>query len=116
MTDTYTMKSIYSCSDFLSDIWPCGSDAAETLDPLTNCPPEGGSTHLIRGNSADLLNLLAPTEEADSHSRVMQSLAVSSSNKESSGTVNFGRGHAYASVGSKPCACCTEPRIPCDVS
>lgn len=97
MTDAYTMKSVFSCSDFLSDIWPGGPDAAETLDPLASCPSEGGSTHLGRGKSADLLNLLGQTEEADSHSRVMQSLAASSSNKESSGVVNFGPSHACAS-------------------
>ena len=115
MTDAYTMNSVFSCSDFLSDIWPGGSDAAETLDPLASCPSEGGSS-LGRGKSADLLNLLGQTEEGDSHSRIMQSLAASSSNKDSSGIVNFGLGRACAPAGCKPSACCTEPRIKCDVS
>ena len=85
------MKSVFSCSDFLSDIWQGGPDAVGTLDPLASCPSEGGSTHLGRGKSTDLLSLLGQTEETDSHSRIMQSLAASSSNKDSSGIVNFGR-------------------------
>lgn len=87
MTDAYNMKSVFSCSDFLSDLWQGGPDAAEPFDPLA-CPSEGGSTQLGRGRSADLLNLLGQAEQADSQSRIMQRLAASSSNKqESLGTV-----------------------------
>lgn len=61
-------------------MWQGGSNAAETLD----CPV-GGSTHLGRGTSTDLLNLIGQSEITDSYSRVTRSLAASSSNKDSSG-------------------------------
>lgn len=82
------MKHIFSCSDFLSDLWQGGLDGAEPLDPLANaCSSEGG-TLLGGARSTDLLSLLGQTEEADS--RMMRSLAASSTNKQdSAGTVSF---------------------------
>lgn len=92
MTEFCNMKSVFSCSDFLSDLWQGDADGAGTLDGLA-CPSEGGSTQLGRAQtkSTDLLHLLSQTEEADSNSRNLQSLAASSSNKqESSGIANSG--------------------------
>ena len=97
MTDVYNMPNVFSCSDFLSDLWQGCPDNAEALDSLA-CPSEGGSTDLGRVRSADLMNLLGQAAEADSTSRNMQSLAASSSNaKESAGTVEFAR-HPQASL------------------
>lgn len=88
MTDTYNMKNVFSCSDFLSDLWQGGLDGTEPLDPLVNaCSSEGG-TFLGGGRSTDLLSLLGQTEEADC--RMMRSMAASSTNKqESPGTVKL---------------------------
>ena len=81
------MKSVFSCSDFLSDLWQGGPDGGEPLDGLACPASEGGSTQLGREGSTDLLNLLNQTEEAESNSRTLANLAASSSNKqESSGT------------------------------
>ena len=90
MTDAYNLKSVFSCSDLLSDFWQGGPDDAVPLDGLA-CPSEGGSTQLGRGKSADLLHLLGQPEEADSNMRTLQNLAASSSTKqESSGIVQSG--------------------------
>ena len=98
MTDVYNMKSVFSCSDFLSDLWQGGPDDAVPLDGLA-CPSEGGSTQLGRGKSADLLHLLGQTEEANSDMRTLQSLTASSSTKQQSlGIVNLARIEAWNSV------------------
>ena len=88
MTDLYNMKTVFSCSDFLSDLWQGSHDDTEALNALAS---EGGSTQLGHGKSSDLLNMLEPTQEADSNSCGMNSLAASSSDKqETSGNRTFG--------------------------
>ncbi|KAL3145828.1 hypothetical protein ABBQ38_015201 [Trebouxia sp. C0009 RCD-2024] len=82
MTDTYNMKNVFSCSDFLSDLWQGGLDGTEPLDPLANaCSSEGG-TLLGGGRSTDLLSLLGQTEDVDC--RMMRSMAASSTNRQDS--------------------------------
>lgn len=76
------MKSVFSCSDFLSDLWQSGTDAAEGLGGLACVASEGGSTQVVRDASTDLLNLLEQAEEADSNSRLLSHLAASSSNRQ----------------------------------
>ena len=76
------MKNVFSCSDFLSDLWQSGTDAAEGLGGLACVASEGGSTQLVRDASTDLLNLLEQAEEADSNSRLLSNLAASSSNRQ----------------------------------
>lgn len=83
MADVYNMKNVFSCSDFLSDLWQGGSDGNETLGGL---PDEGGSTQLGQEGSTDLLHLLNQAEEADSNSRKLANLTASSSNQQESGT------------------------------
>lgn len=86
------MKNVFSCSDFLSDLWQGGPDGTETLGGLPCPASEGGSTQLGREGSTDLLNLLNQAEEADSTSRTLANLAASSSNKQdSSGTGVFAK-------------------------
>ena len=90
MTEVYSMKNVFSCSDFLSDLWQAGPDGTETLSGLPCPASEGGSTQLGREGSTDLLNLLNQAEEADSTCRTLANLAASSSNKQdSSGTGVF---------------------------
>ena len=92
------MKNVFSCSDFMSDLWQGGLDGAEPLDPLANaCSSEGG-TLLGGGRSADLLSLLGQTEEADS--RLMRCLAASSTNKQESAG-NFGTHKTLQRHGAK---------------
>ncbi len=87
MTDVYNMKNVFSCSDFLSDLWQGGSDGNETLGGLSYpASDEGGSTQLGQEGSTDILHLLNQAEEADSNSRKLANLTASSSNKQESGT------------------------------
>lgn len=81
------MKNVFSCSDFLSDLWQGGSDGNETLGGLSYpASDEGGSTQLGQEGSTDILHLLNQAEEADSNSRKLANLTASSSNKQESGT------------------------------
>ena len=91
MADVYNMKNVFSCSDFLSDLWQGGSDGNETLGGLPYPAPdevvdEGGSTQLGQEGSTDLLHLLNQAEEAELKSRKLANLTASSSNKQESGT------------------------------
>ncbi len=87
MADVYIMKNVFSCSDFLSDLWQGGSEGNETLGGLPySAIDEGGSTQLGQEGSTDLLHLLNQAEEADSNSRKLANLTASSSNKQESGT------------------------------
>ena len=87
MADGSNMKKGFSCSDFLSDLWPGGSDGNETLGGLQySAIDEGGSTQLGQEGSTDLFHLLNQAEEADSNSRKLANLTASSSNKQESGT------------------------------
>lgn len=87
MADVYNMKKVFSCSDFLSDLWQGGSDGNETLGGLQySAIDEGGSTQLGQEGSTDLFHLLNQAEEADSDSRKLANLTASSSNKQESGT------------------------------
>lgn len=88
MADVYNMKNVFSCSDFLSDLWQGGSDGNETLGGL---PDEGGSTQLGQEGSTDLLHLLNQAEEADSNSRKLANLTASSSNQQESGGQHLAR-------------------------
>ncbi|DBA80522.1 TPA: hypothetical protein ACH3X1_007790 [Trebouxia sp. C0004] len=92
MADVYNMKKVFSCTDFLSDLWQGGPDGDETLGGLP-CPAsdEGGSTQLGQEGSTDILHMLNQAEEADLNSRKLANLTASSSNKQESGGQHLAR-------------------------
>ena len=100
MTDVYNMKSVFSCSDFLTDLWQGGSDGIEALAGLACPPSEGGSTQLGREGSSDILHLLNQAEEANSSSRTLAHLTASSSNKQESAGMppRHAKGSPFGSV------------------
>ena len=115
MADVYNMKKVFSCSDFLSDIWQGGSDGNETLGGLQySTIDEGGSTQLGQEGSTDLFRLLNQAEEADSDCRKLANLTASSSNKQETGT-----GETLAHLGiavRQPTEILSSGRVNCTTS
>ena len=62
MTEVCNMKQVFSCSDFLNDLWQNNPEAPDSLPGL---PSEGGSTQLGREKSTDMFNLLSVAEDTD---------------------------------------------------
>ena len=81
MTEVYNMKQVYSCSDFLNELWQNGPETGDTLVGLP-APSEGGSTQLDREKSTDMLNLLGVSGEAESNANNFEAMASHSSARQ----------------------------------
>ena len=81
MTDAYSLKQAFSCSDFLNELWQNGADSGDSLVGLP-APSEGGSAQLAREKSADMLDLLGGPEETQSNTNAFGAIASSSSNQQ----------------------------------
>ena len=87
MTEVCNMKQVFSCSDFLNDLWQNNPEAPDTLPGLPS-PSEGGSTQLGRERSTDMLNLLGVAEDTDSMSNPFGPFtATSTSQRDPAGIV-----------------------------
>ena len=81
MTDAYNLKQVFSCSDFLNELWQNGAASGDSLVGLP-APSEGGSTQLAGEKSADMLDLLGAPEETQSNTNAFGAIASTSSNQQ----------------------------------
>ena len=85
--EVHNMKQVFSCSDFLNDLWQNTPEVPDSLPGPAS--EEDGSTRLSQARSTDMLQLLGTPEEGESMPDAFGPInAVSTSQQDSAGGVN----------------------------
>lgn len=83
------MKQVFSCSDFLNDLWQNTPEVPDSLPGPGPPSEEDGSTRLSQARSTDMLQLLGVPEEGESMPDAFGLInAVSTSQQDPAGGVN----------------------------